>query len=211
MSRRHDGHPVRAVRNDDLGACGAFVTYEALARLVEEQFHPQIAGELFRDTGVDWIDSLQTRVDAGPWLRGVSFTTEDEVGMHFSVRASVEPFGTARINGLPWGDVYGQLRIGTVPVYTAEGGTVRAIEGARRLSVEGHFEAANEFYAGDDLLRRNISENIARGLQGVAASPGLGRDRGRSSSDYAAIATGSTSLLYRCAKYFQKPSNRWLS
>lgn len=116
------GHPVRAVRNYDLGACGAFVTYEALARLVEEQFHPQIAGELFRDSGVDWIDSLQTRVDAGPRLRGVSFTTEDEIGMHFSVRADVEPFGTAGINGLPWGDVYGQLRVGTVPVYTSEGG-----------------------------------------------------------------------------------------
>ena len=43
-------------------------------------------------------------------------------------------------------------------------------------------------------------------LDGVA-----GQDRGRSSSDYAAIATGSTSLVYRRAKYFQKPSNRWLS
>lgn len=170
------GHPVRAVRNYDLGACGAFVTYEALAQLVEEQFHPQIAGELFSDTGVDWIDALQTRVDAGPWLRGVSFTTEDEVGMHFSVRASVEPFGTAGINGLPWGDVYGQLRVGTVPVYTSEGGTVRAIEGARRLSVEGHFEAANDWNAPAPPIldaRRNISDNIARGLQGSAAAPGF--------------------------------------
>ena len=59
-----------------------------------------------------------------------------------------------------------------------------------------------------DAVLHDVSDTGATG--GDTPDAG-GQDRGRSSSDYAAIATGSTSLVYRRAKYFQKPSNRWLS
>lgn len=94
MSRRHDGHPVRAVRNDDLGACGAFVTYEALARLVEEQFHPQIAGELFKDCGVNWNGPR-----CPPWPAGRGFVSAAMIartGTPLPVPGRIATTGTLR-------------------------------------------------------------------------------------------------------------------
>jgi hypothetical protein len=176
-------YTARSVRNYDLGACGAFVTWSQLATLVNAQFFRSFTSSVFAarvtlpasplglpfPTTVPQVThayNMLSELRLGPSFsgRGTLFR-DDTVGMWFrtSSELAVADF-TAGQNVYPYSNVFLSAYILTQANPTGPG---------RRLLINA--AVGGSLSIPPDVLdtRRNISTSIADALRGSATTPGL--------------------------------------
>jgi len=161
----------RSVRNYDLGTCGAFVTWQQLATLINGAFFPVYARAIFSRPNsdatallVNHADHLLSELRVGPVLRGRGFLHDDRVALWFRTAADLDVVKfTLGQNVTPFANVFSRVQL-----YVQTDA-----QGNRRLAVDAPFSPALSHPASDAAFAPNLSADIADGLRGSATAPGL--------------------------------------